>query len=113
MADKGEQFAAIPVRAIGDTRLTASHFRLLGAIARHDRFSRNGIGCYASHKTLSTEAAVHYTNVSKIVDDLATWRYIRAGRHPLNRRLRVYSLNYNDNPATVGEHANNGAARHG
>ena len=105
------QYAAIPVRVMGDRRLTASHWRLLAAIAWHDRLGRNKIGCYTSNLNLAKEADVHYTNVPPLSDDLETWGYIEKGRHPLNRRLRVYSLIYNEKDATVGVPTNNEAER--
>jgi hypothetical protein len=108
--DRAEPFCPIPLRAVGDVRLSASHHRLLGAIAHHDRFGRNGIGCYASHRTLATEAAIHYTNVTRLIDDLSAWGYIQVGRHPLNRRLRIYALVYNANQAIVGGSTNNPTA---
>ena len=104
-------YAAIPVRGMGDRRLTASHWRLLAAIAWHDRLGRNKIGCYTSNLNLAKEADVHYTNVPPLSDDLETWGYIEKGRHPLNRRLRVYSLIYNEKDATVGVPTNNEAER--
>lgn len=102
------EFGALPVRAFGDRRLTASHFRLLGVIAYHDRFSANGIGCYVRHSKLAAEAVVDYTNVTKLAADLAGWGYIKVERNSLNRRLRVYRLIYNGNQATVGETTKNG-----
>ena len=109
----GEQkplYAPLPVRAMCDRRLTASHWRLLSAIAWHDRLGRNKIGCYTSNKNLAREADVHYTNIPPLSDDLETWGYISKTRHPLNRRLRVYSLIYNEKQATVGVTTNNEAA---
>ena len=111
---EGEQkplYAPIPVRGMGDRRLTASHWRLLAAIAWHDRLGRNKIGCYTSNLNLAKEADVHYTNVPPLSDDLETWGYIEKGCHPLNRRLRVYSLIYNEKDATVGVPTNNEAER--
>ena len=106
----GEQkplYAALPIRGMGDRRLTASHWRLLSAIAWHDRLGRNKIGCYTSNRNLAKEADVHYTNVPPLSHDLETWGYISKTRHPLNRRLRVYSLIYNEKQATVGATTNN------
>ena len=60
---------------------------------------------------MAKEADVHYTNVPPLSDDLETWGYIEKGRHPLNRRLRVYSLIYNEKDATVGVPTNNEAER--
>jgi hypothetical protein len=39
--------------------------------------------------------------------------YVLVKRHPLNRRLRVYSLNYKHNLTIVGEHTNNRAPQYG
>ena len=50
------QFAMIPRGACNDRRLTASHHRLLGAIAYRDRGGFGGIGCWAGQKKLSEEA---------------------------------------------------------
>lgn len=102
-----EQFAAVPVRAVCDDRLTASHWRLLAAIAWHDRLGRSNLGCFASTRTLAEEARVHYTNVARLAQDLQGSGYITTGRHPLNRRLRVYHLIYNEKKETVGEPTNN------
>ena len=102
-------YAPIPVRAMGDRRLTASHWRLLAAIAWHDRLGRNKIGCYTSNLNLAREADVHYTNIPPLSHDLEAWGYIKKDRHPLNRRMPVYSLIYNEKQATVGGYTNNEA----
>ena len=87
---------------MADTKLSASHWRLLVAIAWHDRMGVNGAGCYASHKTLGREACVHFTNVSTLVGELAKRGYIDVRRSSKDRRLRVYSLIYRSNPAVQG-----------
>lgn len=91
------KFAPVPSRAIGDQRLGGSHFRVLAAIAIHDRMSasrRAGQGCWASHKTLSEECGINYSNFSTVVRELGLWGYIVAAPHPINKRTRVYRVIY-------------------
>lgn len=96
MAKGKPQFAPVPERAIGDTRLTASHWRVLATIAFHDRFGRDGSGCYAGAGRLAREAAIDPTNVARLTADLAEWGYVETGTHPLYRRLRTYSMIYQE-----------------
>ena len=45
MADQPKDiYAPIPARAMADEKLTAEHFRVLMAVAAHDRFNKNGKG---------------------------------------------------------------------
>ena len=54
MADQPKDiYAPIPARAMADEELTAEHFRVLMAVAAHDRFNKNGKGCCASHPRLA------------------------------------------------------------
>ena len=87
-------FAPIPLRAAGDNRLSARHLRVLAAVAFHDRFGKNGMGCCASHRRLAEIAGCNYTRLSATLSDLNILGYITAGKHPLNRRLRVYRVEY-------------------
>ncbi len=98
MKNKG-LFAAIPARAISDRRLAAIHFRILAAIALHDRMSakrQKGAGCYASNKVLADTCNVNYSNFSTAVRELGAWGYIEAAAHPINKRTRVYRVLYGD-----------------
>jgi hypothetical protein len=88
-------FAPIPIRAIGDKRLSARHLRVLAAVAAHDRLGKNGMGCCASHKRLAEMAGCNYTRQSATLSDLNIFGYVTAGKHPLNGRLRVYRVVYN------------------
>ncbi len=93
------QFAAIPVRALSDTRLSAIHFRALGVVAYHDRFSgprSAGQGCWAGLRTMAREMGVHHTNASTALTDLVGWEYFDAKPHPMNRRTKVYRVIYDD-----------------
>lgn len=91
-------YAPIPARAIGDEKLSALDFRVLAALAAHDRLGANGIGCYASHPRLAALVRCHEKSLSRSLATLAGAddrpRYIEAGRHPLNARLRVYKVIY-------------------
>jgi DNA-binding MarR family transcriptional regulator len=92
-------FAPYPPRAIGDQRLTCLHFRVLGAIALHDRMSsgrKYGQGCWAGNKTLAQECGCHYASLSTAITDLARWDYILRTHHPLNKRRKVYRVIYNE-----------------
>jgi hypothetical protein len=100
---KSPLFAPLPMRAIGDHRLTALHFRVLAAIASHDRLSEHregGQGCWASNKTLAQAVGCDYTRLSTSITALASLGYIHRRPHPLNKRLRVYWVIYDsDSPA--------------
>ncbi|MCH2393223.1 MarR family transcriptional regulator [Oceanibaculum sp.] len=91
MAGPREFFAAIPARAFGDDRLKGHHLRVLGAVAMHDRFSRNGRGCVASYDRLAAIAGTNYSRLSSAVGDLVKWGYVAKERLADRRRaaLRV------------------------
>jgi hypothetical protein len=100
---KGEKtfFAPLPLRAISDQRLSGLHFRVLAMVAFHDRMSarrKTGAGCWASHKTMCAEIGCNYTNLSTALTDLGKWGYLERHVHPLNKRLRVYNVNYDSLP---------------
>jgi hypothetical protein len=97
MTDAAPQYAAIPQRALGDIRLNASHWRVLATIAAHDRFGKNGTGCYASHRKLSAMASVNYNNLSTLIGELVFFGYVTKERGNLNRRMRVYRVIYHGN----------------
>ncbi len=101
-----EQFGAIPVRAFGDTRLSAGDFRVMGAIAYFDRLGRNGACCYVDPRKLGELAAVDYTHANRHTRRLQDFGYLEIGRSATDRRKRVYSLIYNEDRAVV---ANSGA----
>lgn len=95
---EGAIFAPIPARALVDPRLKGRHLHLqiLGLIAAHDRFGANGVGCYAGHNRLAALAGCDYTRLSATVRDLGEWGYLEASPHPLNKRLRVYRVIYDE-----------------
>lgn len=108
-APAGERFGAIPVRAFRDTRLSAGDFRLLGAIAYHDRLGRNGAGCYVDPRRLAEEAALSYSHVARHTRRLAGFGYLDILRSLKDRRKRIYRLIYNDNTEVVTDSGDNPA----
>ncbi|RKQ73480.1 helix-turn-helix domain-containing protein [Oceanibaculum indicum] len=87
-------FAAIPVRALADDRLSALHFRVLGAVAFHDRFGGNGAGCFASQARLAEYCGCHYTALSHALADLRAYGYVQTERQNENKRKRVHRVLY-------------------
>jgi DNA-binding MarR family transcriptional regulator len=99
--DRSAFFAALPVRAIGDKKITGNHFRVLSAVAWHDRISgprEKGAGCWASNKTLAQKCGIHYTDLSTALCDLVRWGYITRESHPMNGKLHVFRVVYGDLP---------------
>jgi hypothetical protein len=94
MPKAGRPFAPIPMRAMGDIRLSARHFRVLTAIASHDRFGKNGQGCWAGGKTLARETALSISHVSDATSDLNLLGYIVSELHPIYRRTKVHRIIY-------------------
>ena len=89
-------YSPTPARAIGDKTLTGEDLRVLMALAAHDRFGANGQGCYASHPRLAALVGCHIKSLSRSLNTLIAKRYITAKPHPLNGRLRVYSVTYTE-----------------
>jgi DNA-binding MarR family transcriptional regulator len=99
-------FAALPLRAIGDTRLSALELRILGCVAFHDRMSGargKGQGAWASNETLARRVQCHYTNLSSAITKLAKLGYIQRDPHPLNKKLRVYRVIYDGEVAGLAD----------
>ena len=97
MADQPKDiYAPIPARAMADEELTAEHFRVLMAIAAHDRFNRNGKGCCASHPRLAGLAKCHLKSLSRSLKALAERGYIEGLPSPFNKRQRAYTVVYSD-----------------
>lgn len=87
-------YAPLPARAMTAEKLSALDFRVLMAIAAHDRFGANGTGCYASHTRLAQLVGCHLKSLSRSLLTLANAGFITGERHPLNGRLRVYRVRY-------------------
>jgi len=85
-------FAPIPNRAIVDTRLTPTAFRLLMLYAFHDRLSLTeltGGGCTTSNKTLCARLDCDYTTLIKLRANLREWGYIHLAARKTGKRLEV------------------------
>ena len=89
-------FAPVPARAMADEALSALDLRLLTALAAHDRFGANGIGCYAAHPRLAGLVKCHLKSLSRSLRVLAELGYIEGSQHQLNKRLRVYRVIYTE-----------------
>ncbi len=90
-----QQFAALPVRAAGDTRLTAGHWRVLAIIAFHDRFNRNNRGCYIKHQKMAEVIGSSRSSVTEWLQDLQTWGYVATLAVPgADRRREAYTVLY-------------------
>ncbi len=96
-----QQFAPLPARACGDTRLTGGHWRVLAVIAFHDRFNRNNRGCYITHQKMAEFIGSSRSSVTEWIRDLYTWGYVGV-LAPLNkdRRREAYTIQY-DPPEAV------------
>jgi DNA-binding MarR family transcriptional regulator len=101
---KKELFAPIPVRAMNDLRLSPRHFRALMAVAFHDRFGRNGQGCWVGRKQLAKEAGCDETNFSHALSDLRLFGYIKSEEHPLSRRMKVHRVIYDTAERCEAQH---------
>jgi DNA-binding MarR family transcriptional regulator len=88
-------FAAMPARAIQDQKLHGLEWRVLAAVAMHDRMSLQkkapGKGCIASNATLANWCGCNQTNLSTAISTLVERGYIRreADKSGRNRTLRV------------------------
>ncbi len=90
------QFAAIPIRATADTRLGGPDHRLLGTIARYDRFGRNGAGCYVNGRKLAQEAGINYKHLGRQTQRLEAFGYITTEPSQTDKRRKIYSVLYDE-----------------
>lgn len=84
-----------PFRSSMDPRLSRQDWRVLGAVLQHDRV-RDGQGCWAGRKRLAQESACSETHVSDSLSNLRRFRYIRSEPHPLNKRILVHRVIYEE-----------------
>ncbi len=102
-----EQFGAIPVRAFGDTRLSAGDFRVMGAIAYYDRLGRNGAACYVDLHKLAADASVLYGHLCRHTERLREFGDLEIYRSRTDRRRRIYALIYNEGRIVVTNSGDN------
>jgi hypothetical protein len=93
---KVERFGAIPFRAFGDRRIHGLPLAILGVIAAHDCFGKNGQGCTASHRRLADLASCRREAVTHALGLLEEYGYVQAEVHPRDGRKRTYKVIYND-----------------
>lgn len=98
-----ERFAALPVRALSDRRLSGNDLRVLGAIASFDWFGRNGYGCTVDARKLADRAGVDRRHLSRHASRLVDLGYIVIGRSETDRRKHVYSVVYSDKEAEADD----------
>ena len=96
-----QKFAALPARACGDTRLTGGHWRVLAIVAYHDRFNRNGRGCYITHQNMAETIGSSRSSVTQWLRDLLAWGYLSTvAALTSDRRREAYTVLY-DEPENV------------
>ncbi|WP_292197606.1 helix-turn-helix domain-containing protein [Mesorhizobium sp.] len=93
---KSPVFCPDPPRAMADQRLSALDLRVMMAIAVHDRFSKNGVGCTASHTRLANLVGCHLKSLSRSIKTLAECGYVGGRANPLNPKSRCYFVIYNE-----------------
>lgn len=71
-------FRVLPDRAFEDKRLSATDYRVLAAIAFHDRGGANGRGCYATQSTIAARAGCHRAEVSRSIARLIGYGHLVA-----------------------------------
>lgn len=105
MARSSTYFAPVPARAISDARLRGLHWKILAAVAPHDRMSaardKGGQGCWAGNKRLTRMIGCHYTNLSTALSELEMWGYIERKPNPANKRRRVLYVIYDERDAAL------------
>jgi len=90
----GEHFAAIPLRALSDRRLSRGDFRMLGALAYFDRLGRNHAGCFAGRDKIAEVSGIRAKDQARHTAHLEEFGYLEIKRSATDRRKRIYSLIY-------------------
>ena len=91
-------YGAIPFRALRDKRLAGIPLAVLGILAAHDRFGRNGQGCTASQGRLAELVGCHRQTINEAIVLLDQLGYITCTLHGRAQRRSGYSVVY-DNEA--------------
>tara|TARA_R110000751_G_scaffold180038_1_gene286410 strand:+ start:22626 stop:23405 length:780 start_codon:yes stop_codon:yes gene_type:complete len=87
-------FGALPGRVCNDKRLTALHFKVLMAVAVHDRMGRNGQCCWAGRKKLTSRVGCDPSSFSSAISDLVEMEYLQEERHEKDGRKKGYRVVY-------------------
>ncbi|OWQ95107.1 MarR family transcriptional regulator [Sphingopyxis witflariensis] len=92
-------FAAIPLRAVGDSNLTDGDLRVLASIAAFDRLSHStgkGQGAWASHRLMSGWIDRNYSNFSATVNKMIRLGYLVREPRETDKRQHTYRVVYTD-----------------
>lgn len=94
-------YAALPLRALGDDRLSRADIVTLGAVAAHDRFGKNRSGCFASYARLADMTGQCERALKRSLSRLGEFGYIRVEASPMDARRRVLFVEYTDADAAA------------
>ena len=94
-------YAAMPLRALGDDRLSRADIVTLGAVAAHDRFAKNRTGCFASYRRLIEMTGLSEPALKRSIGRLEECGYLRLEANPMDRRRRILFVIYNDHDAAA------------
>ncbi|WP_150291667.1 hypothetical protein [Sphingobium estronivorans] len=92
-------YAAVPLRAIGDPKITDGDLRVLCSIAAFDRLSHargTGQGAWATHRLMAGWCRRDYTRFSVSVSKLLREGYIVREKRATNRTQYTYRIVYTD-----------------
>jgi len=99
-------FAGLPARMLGDDNLKFLHWKVMAAVAVHDRLStsskrgnRQGKGCTAGNPTLAQKVGCNYSRLSATIGDLVRWGYLHSETDPIKRRNRTLRVIYSEEDA--------------
>ncbi|WP_018169701.1 helix-turn-helix domain-containing protein [Thioalkalivibrio sp. ALMg9] len=101
-------FAALPLRALADERMTRSHIAVLGVVSHFDRFNKNGSGCYATQVKIGQMAHTRSDHVSRVMKDLVAWGYIEVDQQKDRRRKQYRVVHDPLNTCTTAQVSNGG-----
>jgi DNA-binding MarR family transcriptional regulator len=87
-------FAAIPLRALADSRLKRAHLIVLAVVAAHDRFGENGFGCTLSTRRIAEILNSIQPTVSNACQELIAWGYLDRATNPAHIQKRMLSIVY-------------------
>lgn len=95
--DLPEGAAAIPIRAMGDRRLSGLAFRVLCVIAAYDDASLlrgRGPGCVVGVRWIARFLQRNYNNVASAVATLVRLGYVQKSAHPSDGRMSTLRVVY-------------------
>lgn len=87
-------YAPLPLRALGDDRLSRADLVTLAVVAAHDRFGKNRTGCFASYARLADMTHQCERALKRSLQRLGELGYIRVEANPMDARRRVLFVEY-------------------